>query len=365
MQASTRGTTSRWIGSMPSTIIASSSSRILRAPRSAAIADPPAPAISSEVAMGPASRTTARTAAEPVNDWAPNCLIRPPTSSAMTAPKGMATSAVGMIVTEAMNQACWMTSGVWRDAGTARGRRRGRRRRACRRSRSARGPGWQSWKPSRCVPSRLAGPGSHRHLLLEGARGRLHAVLTAPATRLSLAAAGDAVGGLELERDRRQRRQVLPLLGLELVGVLLLGHADGADPLGVEELPDHRLLGGEQHLARAEHGEVAVVEQTDVVGHGPRSVDVVGDDQEGRVDLGVEVDDELVEERRTDRVETGVGLVEEDDLGVEHQRACKARALAHAAGDLTGQLVLGAEQADEVHLLHDDVADLRLGLPGV
>ncbi len=30
-----------------------------------------------------------------------------------------------------------------------------------------------------------------------------------------------------------------------------------------------------------------------------------------------------------------------------------------------GQLVLGAEQADQVHLLHDDVADLRLGLPGV
>ena len=31
------------------------------------------------VAIGPASRTTASTAAEPVNDWAPNCLIRPPT----------------------------------------------------------------------------------------------------------------------------------------------------------------------------------------------------------------------------------------------------------------------------------------------
>src|SRR6185436_9482888 len=51
MQASTRGTTRRWIGSMPSTIIASSSSRILRAPRSAAIAEPPAPAMRSEVAV--------------------------------------------------------------------------------------------------------------------------------------------------------------------------------------------------------------------------------------------------------------------------------------------------------------------------
>ena len=114
MQASTRGTTSRWIGSMPSTIIASSSSRILRAPRSAAIAEPPAPAISSAVAIGPASRTTASTDAEPVNDWAPNCLISPPTCSAMTAPKGIATSAVGMIVTDAMNQACCRNSRSWK-----------------------------------------------------------------------------------------------------------------------------------------------------------------------------------------------------------------------------------------------------------
>ena len=86
----------------------------MRAPRSAAIAEPPAPAISSDVAIGPASRTTASTAAEPVNDWAPNCLIRPPTCSAMTAPNGIATSAVGMIVTEAMNQACWMNSRSWK-----------------------------------------------------------------------------------------------------------------------------------------------------------------------------------------------------------------------------------------------------------
>ena len=176
---------------------------------------------------------------------------------------------------------------------------------------------------------------------------------------------GDAVGRLDLHRDRRQRRQLLALLGLELVGVLLLGHADRADALGVEELADDRLLGGEQHLARAEHREVPVVEQADVVGHRAGGVDVVGDDQERRVDLGVQVDDQLVQERRTHRVEAGVRLVEEHDLGVEHQRAGQAGALAHAAGDLAGQLVLGADQADQVHLLHDDVADLGLGLLGV
>ena len=43
MAASTRGTTSRWIGLMPSTSIASISSRIFREPRSAQMAEPPAP----------------------------------------------------------------------------------------------------------------------------------------------------------------------------------------------------------------------------------------------------------------------------------------------------------------------------------
>ena len=77
------------------------------------MAEPPAPAISSAVPIGAACWTTASTEAEPVKDWAPNCLISPPTWSAMTAPNGIATSAVGMIVTEAMNQACWMNSRSW------------------------------------------------------------------------------------------------------------------------------------------------------------------------------------------------------------------------------------------------------------
>ena len=82
----------------------------------------------------------------------------------------------------------------------------------------------------------------------------------------------------------------------------------------VEELPDDRLLAGQQHLARAEHRQVPAVEQADVVRHGARGVDVVGDDQERRLDLRVEVDDQLVEVGRADRVEAGVGLVEQDDL---------------------------------------------------
>src|SRR3954465_9960443 len=248
MVASTRGTTSRWIGSMPSTIMGPGSSRIVGPPRSAAIAEPPAPAISRAVPIGAACCTTARTEAEPVNDWAPNCLIRLPTCSAMTAPNGIATSAVGTIVTEATNQACWRNSRVWKG-----------------RLKSAIATSMPKAKSLPAVPTGVrirsavtedmscSGPRRHRHVGLEGTRRRRDAVLLAPLARRALAAARGAVGGLLLQRDRRQRRELLVLLGLQLVGVLLLRHADRADALGVEELADHRLLRGQQHLAGAEH----------------------------------------------------------------------------------------------------------------
>ena len=67
-----RGVTSRWIGLTAITSIAAISSRILREPRSAVMAEPPAPAISSAVATGAASRTIASTMAAPVFDSAPS-----------------------------------------------------------------------------------------------------------------------------------------------------------------------------------------------------------------------------------------------------------------------------------------------------
>ncbi len=108
-----------------------------------------------------------------------------------------------------------------------------------------------------------------------------------------------------------------------------------------------------------------MVEQPDVVRHRPGGVDVVGDDQDRRLDALVQVDDQLVEERRANRVEAGVRLVEQNDLRVQDQRPGQAGALAHPARDLPRQLVLGAAQTDQVHLLHDDVPHLLLRLARV
>jgi hypothetical protein len=64
--------------------------------------------------MGAASRTTASTAEAPANDCAPSWPVSWPTCSEMTAPNGMETRMVGMIVTLAMNHACSTNSRNWK-----------------------------------------------------------------------------------------------------------------------------------------------------------------------------------------------------------------------------------------------------------
>src|SRR5438477_9846437 len=86
------------------TSIAAISSRILREPRSAVMADPPAPAISNAVATGEASRTMASTMAAPVANSAPSWWLSAPTCNAMTAPNGIEMRTAGSEHTLAMNQ---------------------------------------------------------------------------------------------------------------------------------------------------------------------------------------------------------------------------------------------------------------------
>lgn len=71
VMASTRGSTSRWIGSMPSTLRASISSRMTREPRSAAMAVAPAPETTRTAAIGDAVVMATRPAAAPARSSAP------------------------------------------------------------------------------------------------------------------------------------------------------------------------------------------------------------------------------------------------------------------------------------------------------
>ena len=98
------GVTSRCTGLTAMTSMAAISSRILRLPRSAVMAEPPAPAMSRAVATGAASRTMASTMAAPVVDSAPSWRLNVPTCRAMTMPNGIEMRITGMQVTLAMNQ---------------------------------------------------------------------------------------------------------------------------------------------------------------------------------------------------------------------------------------------------------------------
>src|SRR5579884_832599 len=117
--AKMRGSTKRWSGLTAMTSMADISSRMRRLPRSAHMADPPAPAISRAVATGASSRTTARTIDAPSCDWEPICWRREPTSRAITSPKGIDTRISGTVVTRARNQH-WSRNSL---SGKVRGRK--------------------------------------------------------------------------------------------------------------------------------------------------------------------------------------------------------------------------------------------------
>lgn len=79
LAAHSLGVTRRWIGLMPMTSIAASSSRMLRAPMSAVMADPPTPETSSAAASGATCWIIAAVSSAPVPDCAPSCRAMSPT----------------------------------------------------------------------------------------------------------------------------------------------------------------------------------------------------------------------------------------------------------------------------------------------
>src|ERR1700687_5822310 len=105
-EASIRGVTNRCTGSMPSTSIASISSRMVRDPRSAQIAVEPAPATIRTVTIGPTWVTAPNAAPAPDRSAAPTSRSRMFSVKLINTVNGTATSKVGANATRAMNQHC-------------------------------------------------------------------------------------------------------------------------------------------------------------------------------------------------------------------------------------------------------------------
>src|SRR5262249_53743926 len=106
------------------------------------------------------------------------------------------------------------------------------------------------------------------------------------------------------------------------------------------------------------------VEEDAVVADGEDARQLVGDDDDRRLQAVAQLEDQLVEQPRADRIQSGRGLVEEENLRIQRHGARQSGALLHAAADLRGVEVLESLQADQCQLERRYLANLRLGEAG-
>src|SRR6267142_3917726 len=111
-------------------------------------------------------------------------------------------------------------------------------------------------------------------------------------------------------------------------------------------------------VARGDHRLALAVEEHRVVCDGEDARQLVRHDHDGGAEAVAEIEDQVVEAPRAQRVEPRRGLVEEEDVGVERHGARQAGALLHAAADLRGIVILEARETDERELERGQGGDL-------
>ena len=83
--------------------------------------------------------------------------------------------------------------------------------------------------------------------------------------------------------------------------------------------------------------------------------ELVGDHHDRNPEIAAEQGDQLIQFDGRDRVEAGGGLVEEEEVGLQHQGARDAGPLLHAARDLGGQVFRERAEAHEIQLGLDEI----------
>ena len=103
----------------------------------------------------------------------------------------------------------------------------------------------------------------------------------------------------------------------------------------------HRLHGADdQHPFFGQDG--------DTVANRVQAVQVVGHHEHGEAEGPLQAEHELIKGGGADRIEAGGGLVEEQDVGVERERAREPGALAHAPRQL-GRVLGGGLRGEPHH----------------
>jgi hypothetical protein len=121
-----------------------------------------------------------------------------------------------------------------------------------------------------------------------------------------------------------------------------------------------RMLGREHGLDRAGGDHAALRQHGDAIADRVQAVEVMGDHEHAQSQRALQRADQFVELGGADRIEAGRRFVEENDVGIERERARQRHALDHAAGKL-GRIFaahVGA-QADHFQLGQRDLLDQR------
>src|SRR5262245_57356611 len=101
------------------------------------------------------------------------------------------------------------------------------------------------------------------------------------------------------------------------------------------------------------------VEEDAVVADGEDAGQLVRDDDDRRAEAVAQLEDELIEEARADRIEPGGRLVEEQHVRIEGHGTRQAGPLLHPAADLRGKEILEALEPHQGELQLRHLADLR------
>ncbi len=93
-------------------------------------------------------------------------------------------------------------------------------------------------------------------------------------------------------------------------------------------------------------GDRAVAHHEDPIGQRDGFVDIVGDEQDAGLMIGHQLADQLVHADTGERIERGKRLVEQQKLGLLHQRAGEGNALGLPAGQIARPVVEPVAEAD-------------------
>ena len=143
-------------------------------------------------------------------------------------------------------------------------------------------------------------------------------------------------------------------VGVGVHGGLGLLQADGVGVLGiVEDLPHRALL-----------DDPSCIHDHHVVGHLGHHAQIVGDEQDGAVDLGLQITEEIQDLRLNGHVQSRGGLVCDDEAGVAGQSHGDHDALAHTARQLVGVGLVDPLGGGDAHQLQHTEGSLLGGFLG-